>query len=216
MMLGYETPDNFLYPYVSRSVSEFWRRWHMTLGEWFKENIYFPLGGSRCSLPRTLLNLSVVWLCTGVWHALCFEGTGINFMLWAAYLLFFILLEKLGVLKRVTEHKIFSHIYLPVVILFSWLIFNTNINTLGDLGIYFCRMFAIGGTPEFMNAGDYLPHLGDVGAYMAVGVLFLLPIPRRIYEKLKENRVISVILMLILFWLSVYFIFVEGANPMVY
>ena len=216
LMLGYETPDNFLFPYTSRSVSEFWRRWHMTLGEWFKENIYFPLGGSRCSMPRTLLNLTVVWICTGIWHALCFDGTGVNFLLWAAYLLFFILLEKLGVLKRVTSNKVLSHIYLPVVILFSWLIFNTNLHTLGDLGVYFCRMFAIGGTPEFINPEDFLPHLKDVGAYMAVGIVFLTPFPRRIYERLKNNRVASVLLMLILFWISVYFIFVEGANPMVY
>jgi alginate O-acetyltransferase complex protein AlgI len=216
LMLGYETPDNFLYPYVSRSVSEFWRRWHMTLGEWFKANVYFPLGGSRCPMPRTLLNLTVVWICTGVWHALCFEGTGVNFLLWAAYLLLFILLEKLGVLRRVTENKVLSHIYLPVVILFSWLIFNTNLHTLSDLGVYFCRMFAIGETPEFINPEDFLPHIKDVGAYMAVGIVFLTPLPRRIYERFKGNLLFSILLMLILFWVSVYFIFVEGANPMVY
>ncbi len=215
-MLGYETPDNFLYPYISRSVSEFWRRWHMTLGEWFKENIYFPLGGSRCPMPRTLLNLTVVWICTGVWHALCFDGNGLNFMLWAAFLLFFILLEKLGALKCITENKILSHIYLPIVILFSWMIFNTNLPTLGDLGAYVSRLFTVGELPEYVNANDWITHVKDVGVFMAAGVVFLTPLPRNIYEKLKANRFISVLLMLALFWISVYFIFCEGANPMVY
>ncbi len=216
MMLGYETPDNFTHPYMSRSVSEFWRRWHMTLGEWFKENIYFPLGGSRCSKPRTLFNLCVVWLCTGIWHALCFDGNGINFMLWAAFLLFFILLEKLGVLKFITENRLLSHIYLPVVILFSWVIFNTNLTTIGDLGAYLARLFAIGNLPEYVNPKDWVTHLKDVGAYMAVGLVFLTSLPRRIYEKIKNIKLLAVVLMLIFFWLSVYLIFIEGANPMVY
>ncbi len=215
-MLGYETPDNFVYPYLSRSVSEFWRRWHMTLGEWFKENIYFPMGGSRCSKPRTLFNLTVVWIATGVWHALCFEGNGINFMVWAGFLLVFILLEKLGVLNFITKNRILSHIYLPVVILFSWAIFNTNLPTLGELSVYFCRLFAIGGAPEFLNPEDWMIHIKDVGAYMAVGFIFLTPLPRRIFEKIQRNKILAVIIALVLFWLSIYLIICEGANPMVY
>ncbi len=215
-MLGYETPDNFVYPYMSRSVSEFWRRWHMTLGEWFKENIYFPMGGSRCSKLRTLFNLSVVWLATGVWHALCFEGNGINFMIWAGYLLVFILLEKLGVLNFITKNRILSHIYLPVVILFSWAIFNTNISTLGDLAVYIGRLFSIGETPEFVDPGDWIRLIKDVGAYMVVGLLFVTPLPRRIYEKMRGRKLLAVVVTLALFWLSIYFIICEGANPMVY
>ncbi len=217
IMLGYETPDNFLFPYMSRSVSEFWRRWHMTLGEWFKENVYFPLGGSRCPKGRTLLNLCAVWLCTGVWHALCFDGNGINFMLWAAFLLIFILLEKLGVLDFVIKNKVLSHIYLPVVILFSWAIFNTNILTLADLGTYFTRLFPFfSETPEYVDPSDWVRHFKDVGIYMSVGVIFLTPLPRRVYEKIKNIKPVAIAVMLALFWLSVYLIFCEGANPMVY
>ncbi len=216
-MLGYETPDNFLHPYMSRSVSEFWRRWHMTLGEWFKENVYFPLGGSRCSKARTILNLCAVWFCTGVWHALCFGGNGINFMIWAAYLLFFILLEKLGALDLIIKNKLLSHIYLPAVILVSWAIFNTNILTLADLGVYFTRLFPFfSEMPEYVDPTDWIRHIKDVGAYMAVGVIFLTPLPRRIYEKFKNIKPLAIAVMLALFWLSVYLIFCEGANPMVY
>ncbi len=216
-MLGYETPDNFTHPYMSRSVSEFWRRWHMTLGEWFKENIYFPLGGNRCSKVRTIFNLFAVWVCTGVWHALCFDGNGINFMLWAAFLFLFILLEKVGALKFITENRILSHIYLPIVILFSWVIFNTNLTTLADLGAYLTRLLPFfGETPEYVNPTDWVVHLKDVGAYMAVGVLFLTPLPRRLYEKCRQLKPLAVTVMLVLFWLSVYLVFCEGANPMVY
>ncbi len=216
LMLGYQTPDNFIHPYMSRSVSEFWRRWHMTLGEWFKENIYFPMGGSRCSKPRTLFNLTVVWIATGVWHALCFDGNGINFMIWAGFLLIFILLEKLGVLNFLTKNKVLSHIYLPTVILFSWLIFNPNLTTLADLSAYFERLFAVGGLPEYVNLEDWIVHIKDVGAYIAVGVIFLTPLPRRIYEKYRHKKLLNVVIALALFWISVYFIICEGANPMVY
>ncbi len=216
-MLGYETPDNFLHPYMSRSVSEFWRRWHMTLGEWFKENVYFPLGGSRCRKGRTIFNLCAVWLCTGVWHALCFGGTGLNFMIWAAFLLFFILLEKLGVLDFIIKNKVLSHIYLPAVILISWAIFNTNILTLADLGVYFSRLFPFfSEIPEYVEPSDWVRHMKDIGVYMAIGVVFLTPLPRRIYEKYKNIKPLWVTVMLVLFWLSVYLIFCEGANPMVY
>lgn len=216
-MLGYETPDNFLFPYMSRSVGEFWRRWHMTLGEWFKENVYFPLGGNRRGMPRTLLNLTAVWVLTGVWHALCFDGNGINFMLWAGFLLLFILLERVGALKFVTESRVLSHIYLPIVILFSWVLFNTNLTTFGDLASYLGRLFPFfGEIPEYINSEDVLVHLKDVGAYMAIGIVFLTPLPRRIYEKICQVKPLAVTLMLVLFWLSVYLIFCEGANPMVY
>ncbi len=216
-MLGYETPDNFRHPYMSRSVSEFWRRWHMTLGEWFKENVYFPLGGNRRGKARTVLNLFTVWLCTGIWHALCFDGNGINFMLWAGFLFVFILLERIGALKAVTESPWLSHIYLPIVILFSWVIFNTNITTLADLGAYIGRLFpAIGEIPDYVNPDDWRVILKDMGIFMAIGAVFLTPLPRRIYEKFKDNKPLAITVMLVLFWLSVYLIFCEGANPMVY
>ncbi len=216
-MLGYETPDNFTHPYMSRSVSEFWRRWHITLGQWFKDNVYFPLGGSRCTRARTVFNLFVVWLLTGVWHALCFDGSGVNFLLWAGMLFVFILLEKFTPLRRITEAPILSHVYLPTVILFSWVLFNTFIPTLSGLGSYFARLFPFfGETPEYVSSTDVLFHLGDSLPYMLAGILFLTPLPRRIYERLKEKHFIIVPIMLVLFWMSVYFIFRDGANPMVY
>lgn len=188
----------------------------MTLGEWFKENIYFPMGGSRQGTNKTIFNLSIVWLCTGVWHALCFGGTGVNFMIWAAYLLLFILLEKLGVLKKVIEHKVWSHFYLVTVIAFSWVIFNTNLTTVSDLLVYLGRLWPFGEVPPQVSSGDWLRHLGSSGVLMLVGVLFLTPMPRMIFEKLRRYKWVTAVIALAMFWASTYLIFCEGANPMVY
>lgn len=216
-MMGYETPDNFLYPYVSRSVTEFWRRWHMTLGEWFKTNVYFPLGGNRCSKIRMYFNLLAVWICTGVWHALCFDGIGINFMLWAGFLFVFIVLEKSGVLNFIINSKVLSHVYLPAVILFSWVLFNTNLTDLSQISIYVSRLFAIGEIPEYVNAGDFLYLIKDVGYHIGFSVLFLTPVPRAAFECIKEkSQFVSSLIAIILFWMSIYNIVLNGANVMVY
>ena len=89
-MLGFVFPKNFNYPYISKSISEFWRRWHITLGSWFKEYIYIPLGGNRKGKKRTFLNLLIVWFLTGLWH-----GAEFNFILWGLYFFLLISLEKL-------------------------------------------------------------------------------------------------------------------------
>ena len=117
----------------------------------------------------------------------------------------------------IIKNKLLSHIYLPVVILFSWAIFNTNILTLADLGVYFTRLFPFfTESPEYVDPTDWIRHVKDVGAYMAVGVIFLTPWPRAVYERIKNIKPLAVAVMLALFWLSVYLIFCEGANPMVY
>ena len=140
-----------------------------------------------------------------------------NFLLWAALLFLFILLERLGVLKVITENRVLSHIYLPAVILFSWVIFNTNITTLADLGTYIGRLFPLfGEAPDYINPDDWRVIIGDTGIFMAIGVVFLTPLPRRIYERFKDNKLLAITVMLVLFWLSVYLVFCEGANPMVY
>ena len=138
-------------------------------------------------------------------------------MIWAAFLLIFILVEKLGAIDFIIKNKFLSHIYLPVIILISWAIFNTNILTLGDLAVYFSRLFPFfSELPEYVEKSDWMRHINDVGVYMAVGAVFLTPLPRKVYEKCKNIKPLAITVMLALFWLSVYLIFCEGANPMVY
>lgn len=118
-VFGFEIPENFKYPYEAKSITEFWRRWHISLGNWFKEYVYIPLGGSRKGNARTFLNIFIVWFLTGLWH-----GTTINFTLWGLYFCFFLIMEKTWLLKWLDKiPRVFSHIYALVVVYFGWLLF---------------------------------------------------------------------------------------------
>ena len=105
-ILGFNFPNNFNYPYESRSITEFWRRWHITLGQWFKQYVYIPLGGNRLGRARTYFNLFIVWFLTGFWH-----GASYNFILWGLYFFILICMEKNGLLNLLNKHKLISHIY---------------------------------------------------------------------------------------------------------
>ena len=118
-IFGFEIPENFRYPYEAKSITEFWRRWHISLGNWFKEYVYIPLGGSQKGNARTFLNIFIVWFLTGLWH-----GTTINFTLWGLYFCFFLIMEKTWLLKFLDKiPRVFSHIYALVVVYFGWLLF---------------------------------------------------------------------------------------------
>lgn len=118
-IFGFSIPENFRYPYESKSITEFWRRWHISLGTWFKEYLYIPLGGSRNGMVRTLLNIFIVWFLTGLWH-----GASVNFVLWGLYFCFFLIMEKTWLLKLLERLPDWlSHVYALVVIYFGWLLF---------------------------------------------------------------------------------------------
>lgn len=118
-VFGFEIPENFKCPYEAKSITEFWRRWHISLGNWFKEYVYIPLGGSQKGNARTFLNIFIVWFLTGLWH-----GTTINFTLWGLYFCFFLIMEKTWLLKFLDKiPRVFSHIYALVVVYFGWLLF---------------------------------------------------------------------------------------------
>ncbi len=210
MMLGYMTPDNFTHPYMSRSVGEFWRRWHMTLGEWFKENIYFPLGGSRCSKAKMIRNLFVVWLFTGIWH-----GDSINYVVWGMFLFVLIVLERQSFMKPLMNNNVLSRIYTVFFIFISWMIFK--VPTLGDIGVYFTRMFPFfTETPEYVFAEDWVRYAKGLGAIMALGVVFVTPLPRTIYKTLKKYKAVIIPVMLFIFWYAVYLTATGENNPFLY
>ena len=118
-MFGFRIPENFNYPYMSKSITEFWRRWHISLGTWFKEYVYIPLGGSRKKMPRTFCNIFIVWFLTGLWH-----GASFNFIAWGMYFCFFLLLEKTWLLKILGRiPAVFGHIYAILVVYAGWLLF---------------------------------------------------------------------------------------------
>ncbi|MDE5859086.1 MAG: MBOAT family protein, partial [Oscillospiraceae bacterium] len=148
-MLGFNFPQNFDHPYMSRSISEFWRRWHITLGTWFREYVYIPLGGNRNGLPKTLRNLLIVWGLTGLWH-----GASWNFLLWGLYFGVLIIIERLGwgdVLKKLP--KAVSTLYTFLLVVFGWVLFDTD--TLGSAWQFVKAMFGAGGS-FFDSTASYM------------------------------------------------------------
>lgn len=125
-MLGLHYPENFNYPYISRSVTEFWRRWHMSLGTFFRDYVYIPLGGSRCSKPRMVFNTFVVWALTGIWH-----GASWNFALWGLWFFLFLILERFFLKKILDKVPVLSNLYLLLVVLLGWVIFRYSDTRLG-------------------------------------------------------------------------------------
>lgn len=207
-MLGLRVPRNFDLPYLSRSVSEFYRRWHITLGTWFRDYLYIPLGGSRRGKARTALALTVVWVFTGLWH-----GASWNFVLWGVMLLAFILLEKFCIGGFLKEHKFLSHLYLLFVIPQTWVVFR--ITRLSDIVAYFSRLFPFFGTHSAVSAQDALKLLSSYWWLLLLSVLFCLPQPRRFYEKHRGTLLIDLPLFA-LFWVCVYFIATSTGNAFLY
>lgn len=120
-MFGFDIPENFDYPYVARSISEFWRRWHISLGSWFREYVYIPLGGNQKGRIRTYLNLSIVFFLTGLWH-----GANFTFIIWGIYNGFFAIVERAGFRKILGKHKVMSWIYCFLAVNFGWVFFRSN------------------------------------------------------------------------------------------
>lgn len=205
-MLGFNLPENFLDPYASRSVGEFWRRWHATLGAWFRANIYFPMGGSRKGNLRTTLNLLVVWTFTGVWH-----GIGGNYLLWAAFLVFWIINERFWLGKLLKKTHVLCHVYTVLAILLSWLPFA--IGDWNQMVMYAGRLFGTAG--QTLNPNDYIIWGQEYLKLLIAGVIFATPLPRMIWNKIK-NSFVTDILLFALFWVVVYFIVTSAQDPFMY
>ena len=209
-MLGLYVPRNFDHPYISGSMAEFWRRWHMTLGRWFKKYLYFPLGGSRCSFAKTVRNTFVVWAFTGLWH-----GASWNFVLWG--LIFFVLLtiERLGLGKLLAKTKVLKHIYVIFLIPLTWVVFA--LPNMQDIATYFSRLFPFfaDNTASFVNTKDVIRALHDYWYLLIACVVFCLPFPSRWYEKHKNSKLVILGLVLI-YLMSVYKMQTQTSNPFLY
>ena len=210
LMLGFTLPKNFDNPYMSRSATEFWRRWHITLGSWFREYVYIPLGGNRKGQVRTIFNTFVVWALTGLWH-----GASWNFVLWG--IIFFVLLtiEKSGFENILDRYKVLSHIYAMLIIPMSWIVFA--LENLSDIGLYFKRLFPIFGSSDvaFINTNDYKTALIQYGIFFLLAIVFSFEFPQKIYHKYKKTFVVNIVI-IIIFWLSVYRIMTSASNPFLY
>lgn len=202
-MLGFNFPANFNNPYISRSITEFWRRWHITLGSWFREYVYIPLGGNRVNKGRLVLNLFIVWFLTGFWH-----GASYNFIMWGIYFFILIGIEKLGLLEFLNKHKIFSHIYAIFFILIGWALFA--ITDLASLKIFFEKLF------NMTQGVDWIYYLRNYGVTMIIACLFSTPIIEVYYKKYVKNKVVNTIVLMIIFFVSVGYLVDATYNPFLY
>lgn len=209
VMLGFDFIENFHHPYGAGSISEFYRRWHMTLGSWFRDYVYIPMGGSRCGEGKQVFNLAVVWLLTGIWH-----GNGINYLIWGAVLGLLVILEKLLYGKFLKKIPLLGNIYVLVLIPLTWVIFA--ITDLKQLGIYFGRLFPfIGGAGLAVNQQDIIRYAQNYGIYFGAGILLCIPAVFRFFEKHKKNQIV-VLLLVVVFWASVYLLSSSTGNPFMY
>lgn len=207
-MLALPITRNFDEPYLSRSVSSFYRRWHITLGTWFRDYLYIPLGGSRHGMVRTIFALALVWFLTGLWH-----GPTLNYLIWGGVLFVFIALEKLFLRRVFGKLHVLPHLYLLVVIVQTWVIFR--IESLADLAAYFRRLYPFFGDAPAINYGDFLKYFTSYWWLFAIGIFLCLPYPRRYYERFRGNALVWVPLFA-LFWLSVYFLAIGSGTDFLY
>ena len=174
-MLGFDFPQNFNFPYISRSITEFWRRWHMTLSGWFREYVYIPLGGNRKGLKRQILNLFIVELLTGIWH-----GANWNFICWGLYYFVLLAVEKLFLLKHLEKGRVWPHIYTLFLVVVGWAMFVGN-----DPGVEFGLLFQ----KLFIPSGGVSPvyFLRNYGVLLVVSMLCCTPLVAKLWDWLRRR-----------------------------
>ena len=204
-MLGFNIPENFNYPYVSKSLTEFWRRWHMTLSGWFRDYVYIPLGGNRKGPARTYVNLFIVWFLTGFWH-----GAGWNFICWGLFFFVFLSMEKSFLKGFLDKHGAFARVYALVLIGLSWMIFA--ITDFAKLGVYASRLVAI---PSLSSCADALYYVRNYGVVIILGCVFSTPVLADRFAKIRKKPAGIVVLLALLF-VCVCYLADASYNPFLY
>uniref|UniRef100_UPI0040279C12 MBOAT family O-acyltransferase n=1 Tax=Agathobacter sp. TaxID=2021311 RepID=UPI0040279C12 len=212
-VFGFEIPENFKHPYEAKSITEFWRRWHISLGNWFKEYVYIPLGGSRKGNARTFLNIFIVWFLTGLWH-----GATINFTLWGLYFCFFLIMEKTWLLKLLDKiPRVFSHIYALVVIYFGWLLFAWE--DIHGHRVYMKAMLGMAGAEVVNKESLYL--LVSNALLMVIMAIGCTSLPKYLAKKVTKKDGIGASLCMsvyvaVILLLSIAYLVNGTYNPFLY
>ena len=209
-MLGFEFLKNFDYPYISRSVTEFWRRWHISLGSWFREYVYIPMGGNRVSVGRLCFNLMVVWALTGLWH-----GASWNFLLWGLYFGVLLILEKLWLRKWIDRWpRVLQHLYTLFLVLVSWAIFA--VEDFGQLGGYLSAMFGLAGGG--LADGAFRYYLGSYGLSLLAACVASTPLMAGLWRRLPQRaeRVLLPVVILAGLLLCTAYLVDATYNPFLY
>ena len=213
-MLGFDFLENFRYPFISRSVSEFWRRWHISLGSWFRDYVYIPMGGNKVKKLRLLVNIFTVWFLTGFWH-----GAEWNFIIWGIYFAILLLAEKYFLGKYLEKTKVLSHIYVLFLVAISFAIFSANglreaFSTVGG-------MFGAGSIP-FISKG-FIYSLRNYGLILVISMLASTPLFVKITEKLLSNKkakaiidILEIPVLLMLLFIVTSYLADGSFNPFLY
>ena len=210
-IFGFDFDENFNYPYSARSITDFWRRWHISLTTWFRDYVYIPLGGNRCSKIKWVRNFAIVWLLTGLWH-----GASWNFVLWGVFYMVILLCEKQFLGKWLEKlPKFLAWILMFAVVNFGWLLFR--VNSLGDLG-YVANAFFHPGA----STADFLAHNFSIIPYvnfMIIGLIFMFPVGKRFKKwllKFKFGRLVLDLILILLFVLGICALVNSSYNPFIY
>lgn len=209
-MIGFEFLENFNYPYISRSVTEFWRRWHISLGTWFRDYVYIPLGGNRKGQARQFLNITIVWALTGFWH-----GANWTFMLWGLYYAVFLIIEKLWLLKRLEKAPAFvGRIYTDFIAVCGWVLFQ--LNSLSEVGTYYKAMFGFGDGGFFTATDGY--YAASFAIMFVIAIIASTPVFKNLFERLSDKSKAILVPALIVLALVVSTAYLVDAtyNPFLY
>ncbi len=213
-LFGFDFIENFRYPFISSSISEFWRRWHISLGSWFRDYVYIPMGGNRVGKARLLLNIFTVWFLTGFWH-----GAEWNFIIWGVYFGILLLIEKYFLTKKLEKSKIASHIYVLFFTAISFAIFAGN--GMKESLSYVGGMFGYGSIPLISKGAIY--NLRNFGFVLLIAMFAATPIFVKVKEKLEQNKkthlamdILEMPVLLILIIVATAYLVDGSFNPFLY
>lgn len=207
-MMGFQMPKNFDSPYMVKSVTQFWRKWHMTLGRFFREYVYIPLGGNRKGRFRMVVNLFIVWALTGLWH-----GASWNFVLWGLGFFVLLMLEKFIYGKFLENSRIIGYIYIWILIPVTWVIFA--VSDFSQLMIYLQQLVGIHTQDVLVKTDQLVRYVYEYGWLFLVCAVFSTKLPELIYQRIRGGLIV-VILAFAVFWLSVYELANGANNPFLY
>ena len=210
LMFGFHFLENFNYPFIAKSITDFWRRWHMSLSSFFRDYVYIPLGGNRVSKLKWIRNIFIVWFLTGFWH-----GAAWNFIIWGLYFAILLVLEKKIWGKYLEKTKIFKYIYTVFFIIISFTIFNSN--SLNEIINSLKNMFLLNNI-EFINS-ETIYHIRNYIVILLIGVVASTPLMKNMFNKFKSNKLISVLEVLFVFILLIVitaFLIDSSFNPFLY
>ena len=206
-LFGFDFAENFDYPYISKSITEFWRRWHISLGTWFRDYVYIPLGGSRVGMVRLIINLLIVWMLTGFWH-----GAEWNFILWGLYFAVLLIVEKLFLLKWLNHSKVISRIYVLLLVVISFVIFNAG--SINEAFVYIGGMLGVGDYP--LVSTEALYYLKDYLFVLIIAIVGATNFPKYFVTKFKTLQWLEPIVLIALLVVSTAYLVDGSFNPFLY